>query len=1099
MHSIKNLRTGRRPSKGLLYLLCLLLTSNAFAIEYFVSKNGSNTNGLSTQTAFATVQQAADVAGPGDIVNVMAGTYREQVVIRSNGVIFRPYGGDQVTFNGADLMLNWIPVANSTYRTTMNWDVDPAWGTNQVFQDGSMLELARWPKQTATDLVMPSNARADDVTASGSSILITDSDFFNVAGNSTRWVGAKIWINLSRAGYDGQGWTGTVRAISGNAIQVDFGNPRIGNMPWGLGPDAEYFLFDPLPGAVNAAGGVEALLGAGEWWKDGSTLYAKTRTGAAPASSATAASNLIEAKSRHFAFWPKDGNHSGYTIKGFHLFACAITTDKNAATNQKVVANRIIVEDARDIVLEGLVVKYPSHQTDMSGNWQDQHYAWSGIVLSGRNNTLRDCEISLSATSAVSISGAGNKVLRNRIHTTNYMCSNAGAVNTGFISQDHDIGHNTIWNTTMAAVNFRYSTNSNPNNRNVSRIHHNQIYDFMRRSGDSGALDVFGQDLQWIRIDHNRIYNTLDDAKIGFLKHGIYLDYGDGSKGHAIRANIDHNVIYGVNNPVLVNPGADVNVFNNVLLSHLIETDQFSHLFLKALIVNLRTDFPNTGQRIRVYNNILNTEIPNVTSSPYDIRNNLFDAKGAVLTELFVDAGAHDYRLKSTATRAIDQGISVAEFMVNNYDEPVTGITDIGAFEFTTPTPALRTADNPAGTAPGLAFNYYDATGWTHLDAIDAPTTPVARQGNVLNFDVSPKTSEVNYAFKYSGYVFVPADGVYTFYLNSDDGSRLYIGSTEVINNDGLHGAREYPGTIGLRAGKHQLTVNYFQAGGGATLGVSYSGPNLSKRAIPNEALSRWSSAGLGGTYRITARHSGKSLDVASASTADGANVMQWTADLTNNPTNQQWIVTATADGYYTVVNKKSNKALEAEGGRLNDGANVQQWTIYGTPSNHQQWTLEATTDGFYRLLNRNSGKALDVQGGEAATQDGANVHQWGYFGYNNQQWKLEQLAAPNATRTVSAGNDPPPHETEAAAKNLTVFPNPVTGGWFNLELDAATADQPVKVILTDLAGRKVRETTFTGNGRARRIETGNLPPGLYLVTAASGDSRWVRKVKMGY
>ena len=158
-------------------------------------------------------------------------------------------------------------------------------------------------------------------------------------------------------------------------MQVDFGNPRIGEMPWGLGPDAEYFVFDPLPGAVNLAGGVDALLAPGEWWKDGSTLYVKTRTGAAPANAATAASNLIEAKSRHFAFWPQAGNHSGYTIKGFHLFACAITTDKNAATNQKVVANRIIVEDARDIVLEGLVVKYPSHQTDMSGNWQDQHYA----------------------------------------------------------------------------------------------------------------------------------------------------------------------------------------------------------------------------------------------------------------------------------------------------------------------------------------------------------------------------------------------------------------------------------------------------------------------------------------------------------------------------------------------------------------------------------------------------------------------------------------------------------------------------------------------------------------------------------------------------
>jgi uncharacterized protein YjdB len=80
---------------------------------------------------------------------------------------------------------------------------------------------------------------------------------------------------------------------------------------------------------------------------------------------------------------------------------------------------------------------------------------------------------------------------------------------------------------------------------------------------------------------------------------------------------------------------------------------------------------------------------------------------------------------------------------------------------------------------------------------------------------------------------------------------------------------------------------------------------------------------------------------------------------------------------------------------------------------------------------------------------------------------------------------------------NLTVFPNPVTEGWFNLQLGAATADQPVKVIITDLTGRKVRETTFTGNGGARRIETGNLAPGLYLVTTLSGEARWVTKIKI--
>ncbi len=145
------------------------------------------------------------------------------------------------------------------------------------------------------------------------------------------------------------------------------------------------------------------------------------------------------------------------------------------------------------------------------------------------------------------------------------------------------------------------------------------------------------------------------------------------------------------------------------------------------------------------------------------------------------------------------------------------------------------------------------------------------------------------------------------------------------------------------------------------------------------------------GTYKITARHSGKALDVANSSTADGGNVQQWTA---NGSTAQQWVVTATTDGHYKLENKGSNKALEVSNNSLADGGNVQQWTYVG--SNSQQWKIEATTDGFHRLINRNSGKALDVAG--VSTADGANVHQWTYGGGGNQQWKLELLSAPQPT-----------------------------------------------------------------------------------------------------
>jgi hypothetical protein len=467
-----------------------LPTAHAFATDYYVAPNGSNTNnGRSLTTPYATLQKASDGAQAGDVVYVRAGVYREMVDLKADGVVYQPYNGEAVTINGTDLLLTWTLTAGSTYQTTMDWDVEAKWGTNQVFADGKMIELARWPDQTSSDIIMPNNAKADAVTASGNTFTITDAAFNEPAG---RWVGAEVWVNLARLDLDGQGWTGgKVVATSGNTITVDFkGPPRLGYQAWSVGEGTEYFLFNPTPAGVNATGGVDALLSSGEWWKNGNTLYVKTRTGAAPSATGTG-SNVIEAKRRHFAFWAST-TRAGYTIKDFRLFGCAITTDKDATFN------RGIVEAAHDITLSGLNVLYPSHQTDMSGNWQDQHYTWSGIVLSGRNNTIRNCSIRYSATSALSVQGFGAKVLNNQIQDANYMVSNSGAMNTGFVCRDADIGYNKIWNTTMMGINFKYSQNSNPSVRDKHRIHHNEIFDFMRRSWDSGAIDMVGSDLQWI-------------------------------------------------------------------------------------------------------------------------------------------------------------------------------------------------------------------------------------------------------------------------------------------------------------------------------------------------------------------------------------------------------------------------------------------------------------------------------------------------------------------------------------------------------------------------------------------------------------------------
>ncbi|MBO0953373.1 PA14 domain-containing protein, partial [Fibrella forsythiae] len=139
-------------------------------------------------------------------------------------------------------------------------------------------------------------------------------------------------------------------------------------------------------------------------------------------------------------------------------------------------------------------------------------------------------------------------------------------------------------------------------------------------------------------------------------------------------------------------------------------------------------------------------------------------------------------------------------------------------------------------TVAGLDFGYYEGN-WGMLPDFGSLTPAKTGTNSVPDLTVRSRTE--NYGLNYTGYVNVPTDGVYTFYTYSDDGSKLLIGTTEVVNNDGGHGEQERSGTIGLKAGTHAITIPYFQGGGGQALTVSYSGPGIGKQAIPASAFFR--------------------------------------------------------------------------------------------------------------------------------------------------------------------------------------------------------------------------------------------------------------------
>lgn len=93
-------------------------------------------------------------------------------------------------------------------------------------------------------------------------------------------------------------------------------------------------------------------------------------------------------------------------------------------------------------------------------------------------------------------------------------------------------------------------------------------------------------------------------------------------------------------------------------------------------------------------------------------------------------------------------------------------------------------------------------------------------------------------ALKFTGFIIVPTDGEYTFYVSSDDGSMLYIGDTLLINNGGDHPNTELDGKLDFKAGTHAFRLEYFQGSGNAALVFSWAGPGINKQPIPASALS---------------------------------------------------------------------------------------------------------------------------------------------------------------------------------------------------------------------------------------------------------------------
>ena len=135
----------------------------------------------------------------------------------------------------------------------------------------------------------------------------------------------------------------------------------------------------------------------------------------------------------------------------------------------------------------------------------------------------------------------------------------------------------------------------------------------------------------------------------------------------------------------------------------------------------------------------------------------------------------------------------------------------------------------------GVQYNYFVGEWRAVPDFMRMTPDKVGIVSQISFRDI--ETNKDHYALQFFAILKVTTPGEYTFYTGSNDGSRLYVDSKEIVSNDFPHGYQEEAGKIYLDQGEHLLEVRYFQMGGGQDLFVYYQGPGIEKTEIPAAAF----------------------------------------------------------------------------------------------------------------------------------------------------------------------------------------------------------------------------------------------------------------------
>ncbi len=501
----------------------LLLYLNASATDYYVAKDGDDSNTGTIDNPFLTISHAASIAVAGDTVYIREGTYEETLTPQNSGtagspIVFQSYSGEHVIISAMEALSGWTQHSGAIYKITIPFASLEQ--ENFVMHQERALDLARWPNKTSEDPFELNTLR----NTGGSAPAISNGAFLTESSiPGIDWTDGYVWFYGDKPGSGWLAWKEKITSSSSGRVNFDLNKSQEWIRTFHAPQDLGDFYLEGAMGALDYQY---------EWFYNESTdeLFVQLPGGAAPAD------GDVKMRRRQKTI---DLKHKKYIeIRNLAVFGgyISLEDDTRWQTNSNTTNNLIY----------GVSSFYGGHTVGYTNSFSA---ATSSINIEGSNNVIEKCEIAFGAASGIRVRGNNHDIKNNRIHDFNYIGSyDAPVVLRGMNSSK--FSYNTVFNGGRDGINYN-GTNNEIAFNDISRS--NLIAD------DCGLFYTVGLQTN-TEIHHNWFHDAYSSGSKSKAT-GIYLD------NDAEDFSVHHNVVWNTEwTSIQINwDGKDIDIFNNTL------------------------------------------------------------------------------------------------------------------------------------------------------------------------------------------------------------------------------------------------------------------------------------------------------------------------------------------------------------------------------------------------------------------------------------------------------------------------------------------------------------------------------------------------------